>query len=549
MVRQTIDDCMQEAMDIEGFLKLLTGLRDGSIERVAIDTPQPSVFCEAILNAQPYAFLDDAPLEERRARAMSRGGTVSGGDHALGALDPAAVARVQEEAWPVPESLEEVHETLGWMGYVTDVEGAAWREWLEELQEAGRVVHDGDRWFAVESSRDPVDLWRGRLQALALVRSSDPELLKLEGEGSAIRARFQMPGEPEHEWWCDRRLLARIRRYTVERLRSEIAPVPLRDFMRFLACWQHVAPGFQLDGPRGVSEVAEQLAGLEIPAARWEREVIPRRVRRYLPEWTDQLCTTGRLAWGRLWGGSKTPIRTTPIAFLPRQELGFWTDLANDPEAEGMGGATRQVHELLARRGALFSEDLQREGGLLESQVEMALGELIARGAITCDSFSGLRKLLFQRRRRRTASTTGRWSLFKTAALPGAAAEDAPKEPRRERPAESIEFIAERLLRRTGVVFRKLLQREKLPVGWRELLRVYRRMELQGTVRGGRFVSGVQGEQFALPEAVALLRRVRKLGDEWAPLTIASSDPLNYTGILLPGERVSPTSRSEIVIH
>ncbi|MEM7165299.1 MAG: DEAD/DEAH box helicase [Planctomycetota bacterium] len=553
MVRQTIDDCMQEAMDVDGFLALLRGIHDATIETVAIDTPKPSVFCEAILNAAPYAFLDDAPLEERRARAMARGGSVSGGDHELGALDPAAVARVRDEAWPTPESAEEVHEALCWMGFVADDEAPTWAEWLQELLEAGRVQRDCNRWFATEASRVDVDVWRGRLQALALARSDDAALLKLEGEGSAIRARYEAPGDVLREWWCDRRLLARIRRYTVERLRSEIAPVPLRDFLRYLACWQHVAPGFQLEGPRGVGEVAEQLAGLEIPAARWEREVLPRRVRQYLPEWTDDLCTTGRLAWGRLWGGSKTPIRTTPIAFLPRQELPLWTDLAKSPDDSGIGGATRQVRDLLTRRGALFSEDLQREGGLLESQVEMALGELIARGAITCDSFSGLRKLLFQHRRRRTASTTGRWSLFKgdpDPASPGAmpSSTTAGKAPQ-QRSKESLEFIAMRLLRRTGVVFRRLLQREKLPVTWRELLRIYRRLELQGVVRGGRFVSGVQGEQFALPEAVTLLRRVRKVGDEWVPVTIAPADPLNYTGILLPGERVSPTSRSEIVIH
>ncbi|MBC8071390.1 MAG: hypothetical protein IAG13_23895, partial [Deltaproteobacteria bacterium] len=298
IVRQTVEDCLVEAMDCEGFLELLRGLADGSIERVAIDTPEPSAFARGILTSAPYTFLDDAPLEERRTRAVMtrRVLDVRTADE-LGALDADAVARVREQAWPEPRDLEEVHEALGWIGYVTAFEAAPWRAWIDALLAAGRVVQDGDRCFAVEATRDPKAVLAGRLAALGPIEvtpGSDDEalLVQLESDGVAMRTRIDGRAA-----WCDRRLLARIHRYTLDRLRREIEPVSASQFIAFLACWQHVDPAHRVQGPRGVAEVIEQLAGFEVPAAAWEEQVLPARVLGYRSEWLDELTRSGELAW------------------------------------------------------------------------------------------------------------------------------------------------------------------------------------------------------------------------------------------------------------
>jgi ATP-dependent Lhr-like helicase len=274
IVRQTIEDCLTEAMDVEGFIEVLRGLRDGRIGRRAVDTPEPSAFARGILNAAPYSFLDDAPLEERRTQAVisRRVLDVRTADE-LGALDPEAIARVREEAWPQPENAEEVHEALLWMGFVTAAEAQPWMPWVSELVAARRVVREGERYFAAEATRDPKAVLRGRMEALGPVESDDPLLRELEAEGRVLRVRIG-----GREAWCDRRLLARIHRYTVERLRREIQPVTAAEFLRFLACWQHVDPEHRLHGPRGVAEVVAQLAGFEVPAASWEGTVIAARV-------------------------------------------------------------------------------------------------------------------------------------------------------------------------------------------------------------------------------------------------------------------------------
>jgi ATP-dependent Lhr-like helicase len=531
IVRQTIEDCLTEAMDVDGFLEMLRGFRDGSIEKIAVDTPEPSAFARGILSVKPYAFLDDAPLEERRTQAVAARRTLDPRDaDALGALDPAAIARVREEAWPQPESAEEVHEALLWIGYVTGEEARPWAGWLDELRAAGRVVREGDRWFAAEASREPLAVLRGRMEALGPVVSDDPMMLDLEREGTVLRTRFD--GKPG---WCHRRLLARIHRYTLERLRSEIAPVSAAEFLRFLAAWQHVDEEHRLEGPLGVSEVVRQLAGFEVPAAAWEASVLPARVRGYRREWLDQVTLAGEVAWGRLWGGGASAIRTTPLCLVLREDLELWTALAGPPERERLSAAAATIHDALAARGALFPQELARAARLLPSQVELGLAELIAAGMITCDSYSGLRQLLVPpSRRRRPVTTVGRWSFFRREAGEAAAAPDA-------------EAVARQLLRRTGVVFRMTLGREKLPVPWRDLARVYRRLELKGEVRGGRFVARFSGEQYALPEAVELLRAVRRRG-ETQPVTVAAADPLNFQGILTPDERVSPQTRRRVAV-
>ena len=529
LVRQTIEDCLYEAMDVDGLIEVLQGLRDGSIERKAVDTAEPSAFARGILAAQPYAFLDDAPLEERRTQAVASRRTLDARDaDRIGALDPEAIARVREEAWPQPESAEEVHEALLWMGYVTVEESRSWSGWLEELRIQDRVELVGDRWFAAEAPRDPLSVLRGRLEALGPIVSDDPLLLQLESQGIVLRTRFD-----GQQGWCNRRLLARIHRYTIDRLRSEISPVSAAEFLRFLTAWQHVQEEARLEGPRGVVEVLRQLAGFEIPAAAWEASVLPLRVRGYRREWLDQATLSGEIAWGRLWGGGASPIRTTPICFVPREDLENWTALSGPPAKERLSSPAAALHDALGQRGALFPQEIARVAKLLPSQVETGLAELIALGMITCDAFAGLRQLIVPLwRRRRPVATIGRWSFFRQE---GSAA--PPDE----------EAVVRQLLRRTGVVFRQTIEREKIPIPWRDLLRVLRRMELKGDVRGGRFVTRFSGEQYALPEAVELLRAIRRRGDA-EPVTVSAADPLNFQGILTPDERVSPQTRRRVLV-
>jgi len=528
IVFQTVEDCLTEAMDCDGFLEVLRGIADGSIERVAIDTPEPSPFSRGILSSQPYTFLDDAPLEERRTRAVltRRILDVRTADE-LGALDADAVARVREEAWPRPHDAEEVHEALQWMGYVTVDESESWRSFIAELANDGRVIRDGDRWFAVEASREPKVALRGRLEALGPIHvdSGSPDevlLIQLESEGSVMRTRWQ-----GRLAWCDRRLLARIHRYTVERLREEIEPVTATAFLRFLKCWQHADPAHRLEGPAGVAEVVDQLAGFEVAAAAWESAVLPARVRGYRREWLDQLTMCGRVAWARLWGTGRAPVRRTPISLFPRDELDVWTKLSETVERPDLGLRSAAIATALRSRGACFVPELVRATSLTRDEVDEALGELVASGRVTCDSFGGLRSLLASASRRLRADLTGgRWSLL-----------DRGMD---SQGAELPLFVARRLLRRTGVIFRRTLARERIPVSWREIARVCRSLETRGEIRGGRFVAGFDGEQYALPEAVTLLRRVRRLGPPAAdtePVYIGHTDPLNFAGILTPDER------------
>jgi ATP-dependent Lhr-like helicase len=418
------------------------------------------------------------------------------------------------------------------MGYVTVTEGQPWQPWLDELSSGGRVVREGERWFAFESARDPKLVLRGRMEALGPIfgePSEEPLLRELEAEGVVLRTRID--GRPA---WCDRRLLARIHRYTLDRLRREIEPVTAAQFLRFLACWQHVDPEHRLEGPRGVAEAVAQLAGFEVPAAAWEASVLPSRVRGYRREWLDQLTLSGEVAWGRLWGAGTSPIRMTPVAVLPREDLDQWTGLKPEDSSEPLPGRASEVHDALEKRGAMFFQEIVRATRLPNMDVELGLSELIGLGRATCDSFGGLRWLIVPpSRRRATGLTAGRWSLLRRES--GAA-------------PPSAEFVARRLLRRTGVVFRKTLAREKLPMAWRDIARALRMMEARGEVRGGRFVAGFDGEQYALPDAVVLLRAVRRkaASSDSKEVTVSAADPLNFLGILTPEERVSPTTRKQV---
>jgi ATP-dependent Lhr-like helicase len=517
LVRQTIGDCLTEAMDVEGFLEVLRRLRDGRIQRRSVDTTQPSAFARGILAVAPYGFLDDAPLEERRTQAvMSRRTLDDRSADGLGALDPQAIARVREEAWPRPQSAEEVHEALLWMGYATHAEAEPWSAWLAGLARGGRVVAEGDRWFAAEASRDPKEIWRGRLEALGPVVADDPALEELEHEGEILRVRID-----GRQAWCNRRLLARIHRYTLERLRREIEPVSAADFQKFLWRWQHVAEQHRLDGPRGAAEALHQLAGAALPAALWEK-ILAARVRGWRREWLDELTQSGEFAWGRLWGAGGCAVRTAPISVVPRGDLDRWLALG-DPPTTAPGGAAAQILEVLARGGAMFLQEIERRAELPETFAERGLAELVTHGLATCDSYAALRQLIVPAsRRRRSLRAAGRWSVFRAAPAGGAASAPAP----------DPEFVARQLLRRSGVVFRRTALKERQPVPWRDLVRVYRRLELRGEVRGGRFVAGFAGEQYALPEAVEQLRKARR--DPDVPVESLPGDPADYRTVLAP---------------
>ncbi len=521
LVRQTVEDCLYEAMDLDGMLTVLRGLRDGTIQKVAIDLPEPSVFARSILAAQPYSFLDDAPLQERRTQAVASRRSLSVREQdEIGALDADAVDRVKKEAWPDPRDAEEVHEALLWMGFVSDTEAPDWSAWLNDLEAQGRVIHEGQRWYATEASRDPKEILRGRLEALGPVFDTDPLLIELEGEGTAMRVRIDC-----REAWCNRRLLARIHRYTIDRLRAEIEPVTASDYLHFLAVWQHAVPGHQESGLAGLAAVIRQLSGLEVPAYAWESEVLPARVEGFQRDWIDQLTLSGEVAWGRVWGRGTAAIRNTPLCLMPRADLAPWLALAKEPEGIDLSGPARTLLEIFEERGAMFPTDLEHEANLLPSYFEQGLTELVARGFATCDSFAALRQLIVRPSRRRSRGMpfgVGRWALLE----------------RRETREDQTDFVLDRLLRRYGVIFRRVLLREKLPVPWRDLIRRCRERELRGDLRGGRFVHGFDGEQFALPEAITTLRRVRK-DTERTTVEVSAADPLNLRGILTRDERVS----------
>lgn len=519
LVKQTIADCLFEACDVEGAREVLLGLRSGAIARHAVDTAAPSPLSHEVLAARPYAFLDDAPLEERRTRAvMTRRILDPATAEKLGSLDPEAIARVKDEVWPQPRSKEEVHEVLTWMGYVTIDEAPDWSLWLELLEAEGRVVRDGDRFRAIEATTDPKAQLRGRMEVLGPVFEFDADteslLRQLEADGAVFRIRHE-----GKTGYCDRRLMQRIQNYTLDRLRKEIEPVSAADFVRFLSCWQHVDPDYQREGPRGVVEVLTQLAGYEAPARAWEQHILPARVKGYRREWLDQATLSGEIAFGRLFSAGNAAIKAMPLAFVPRSEMSAWLAYTSAPDLDALSGDARAALELLAARGAMFPDDLQRRLNLLPAYYERAIQDLLGHGAITSDSFATVRSLLVPPSERAQMFAVGRFSPFRSSG-------ELRGEP-------DVEFIAKRLLDRTGVVFRKTLENERIPIFWRDLLRCYRRMELRGEVRGGRFVTGFDGEQYALPAAVTMLRAVRRRGDVRLP-QVSDADPLNVAGVLLP---------------
>ena len=603
LVRQAVADCLDEVMDITRLEAILARIHAGGFRLVARDTPEPSTLAHELLTARPYAFLDDAPLEERRARAVQRRRAFEPTSASeLGALDPEAIDRVRREAWPAAENPDELHDALLVAGFLTAAElargGEAWGRHRDELAAAGRarrIERTGPRgstvlWVATErapevraldrSGERPVaarEILRGRLEVLgpvahrelaASIGIGEPEartaLHELEAEGFVLRGSFT-PGSEEQEW-CERRLLARIHRYTLNRLRAEIEPVTAADLMRFLFRWQRVAPGERAAGAEGLASVISLLDGFELPAVAWEPEVLAARCEDYAPELLDQLCLTGEVAWGRLRppsnGGAGLratgPLRSSPMALFRRESAPGWLRLSGRRPAESVSSAASELLAVLEERGASFFGDLVAATRLLPSQAEAALGELAAVGQVTSDGFSGLRALLTPSdrrrplrgggkgngRRRRTVpygvDTAGRWDLLRVDRDGGGNGAAA------GRGDDATGQLARTLLRRYGVIVRPLLAREALAVPWRELVRVYWRLEARGEIRGGRFVSGFSGEQFALPEAVALLRRTRSSKRDGGITVISAADPLNLTGVITRGERVAALAGTRI---
>jgi ATP-dependent helicase Lhr and Lhr-like helicase len=605
LVDQVLSDCLNEAMDLSGLKRLLQGLETGSIAAIARDLTQPSPLALEVLSARPYAYLDDAPLEERRTQAvMSRRWLDPETAADIGRLDAEAIERVRREAWPEVGNADELHDALHWLGFVTAHEvrrQVGWDAWLAELagqKRAGLIASPaGALWITAERLLQFASLWpaavtqpplaapavaaqahspeqalveivRGRLEGLGPVTEADlvaslgveqgamaTALAALQAEGFAMRGRFT--GNAGAEEWCERRLLARINRYTVKRLRAEIEPVSARDFLRFLLTWQHVHPEDRLAGPHALQATIEQLEGFEAPAGAWEKEILAARHGDYTSAWLDDACRSGRVTWMRLGNGSPRPsggsrrsgpIKTTPITLLPRQHVAMWRALSAR-QVPTPSGHAHTVAEFIRQHGASFFGDIVAGTHLLRCQVEDALAELVGHGLANSDCFGGLRCLLVPsaqrkpfaaaRRRHRTVSygmdDAGRWALVAS--------------PPADEPAV-LEHVARTLLRRYGVVFWRLLEREaaRLPP-WRELIRAYRRLESRGEIRGGRFVAGIPGEQFALAEAVALLRETRRRKSDGTLVSISAADPLNLAGILLPGPRLPATTGNRLLFQ
>ena len=640
LVNEVMKDVLTEAMDLDGLKSLLSRMADGRIRCVAVDTPVPSQFSHEILNANPYAYLDDAPLEERRARAVEMRRILPESVlEEVGKLDPAAIAQVREEAWPDVRDADELHDVLHTLiafpvvdvatdtlvrpaeqsssvgdgeitlvhpdeygrGYVQSGGNHRWQEYFRQLFEHGRAINafnEGTQyWVAAERakifsllfpgstfdraiveiesavpSRDDAVLalvtgWithlgpttAEQLGSMLGLSSSEIEqaLLRMEASGAILRGKFTdhitraSASEPHETEWCERRLLARIHRLTVATLRKQIEPISAAQFMRWLLRWQHVAPGTQVQGERATLEVLRQLQGFEIPANAWERHILARRIANYDPQWLDQLCLTGAVGWGRLSPHPATledsaagkrrviPTSVAPITFFVREEADWMTPhnpAAHEPEARGLSEGARQVLDFLRQRGASFFADIVRGTDKLKAEVETALWELVAGGVVTADGFDNLRSLIDPKRRAgqgsgRTARprhSSGRWALLYT---------DGTVERNR-----TVEATCWMLLKRYGIVFRDVLARETNLPKWRELQMAFRRLEDRGEIRGGRFVDGFLGEQFALPVAVESLRATRKMPPYGEIITLSAADPLNLVGVLVPGERVPAIS-------
>jgi ATP-dependent Lhr-like helicase len=585
LVNQALRDCLEEAMDIAGLTKVLTAIHAGELQLVSRDTPEPSAFADEVVNAQPYSFIDDAPLEERRTHAVQSRRPVDLDARETGLLDAAAIERVAEEARLDPRDPEELHDALVTTGFLAGYEIET--EMMAQLVERRRATHMriGAQlaiWVAAErlpevlavypaAAMEPrivapesraariwtreealMSLFRGRmaisgpLTAAALAASlgvseseADAALVGLETDGVVLRGLFT-PGTRAVEW-CDRALLARIHRYTLNRLRAEISPVTPAEFMRFLLAWQHVDPAALLAGPEGLRAVIAQLDGIEVPARAWEREILPARIAGYESNLLDMLCLTGEVSWARLSTGPTQVVGATPIALYLREHAEAWLTLRSQEldvmtDADPASADAGRVLDRLRSHGASFAHDLASACGMRIGQVHEALTQLVAVGSVSSDGAAGLRRVIGSTpwsTGAHRAGPDGRWFALRESG-------EVPRD-------VAVETLAWTLLHRYGVVFRRVLTREASGVPWRELVAVYRRLEARGDIRGGRFVSGMAGEQFALPDAVERLREMRRSGTDDRLLAISAADPLNLTGIITPGDRIRTAQGNRIV--
>ncbi|MFC2087010.1 DEAD/DEAH box helicase [Bacteroidota bacterium] len=601
LINQTLHDCLYEVMDIEKLEKVLDLIQKNKINLVSRDLTEPSPMAQEILVAQPYAFLDNAPAEERRVNAIqSRRWAEIEDVRDLGKLDAKAIKKVKEEAWPQARNGDELHDALVMSGFFTDAEmnkesnTTAWPQYFDELVSENRATYlyikDSNIKLCIAVERLPefmkvyssrllnlkmqiperikilsekienplLEIIRSRLEILGPVNSNEISssmdlktneieqvLLGLENEGFIFRGKFTT-GKSKEEW-CERRLLARIHRYTIDSLRKSIEPVPQSDFMQFLFKWQHVYPEDRLEGKEALQNILGQLEGYEAQSVAWEADILPARIKGYDYIWLDLFFMTGNFFWGRFNSQKNepnkngSPIRTTPVSFVQRKSLEKVLKYIHESGTEEKQLSTKAaiVREILENNGALFfSQISDKAKGLVSVQVEEALSELVSYGLVSSDSFTGLRSLLvpdkYQSERRRSRKTTfglhqaGRWWLV----------DSEIKGSEENGYDEYVQHMAKILLNRYGVVFRKLVEKEKLLFIWRDLIRIYRKMEAHGEIRGGRFVQGFWGEQFALPEAVTMLRKANKEKNNDQLIAISAADPLNLTGFITSGKRI-----------
>ena len=606
LVQEVMKDVLTEAMDIDGLKEVLSQIESGEIQCLAVDTPVPSVFSHEILNSHPYAYLDDAPLEERRARAVEMRRVLPAAVlDEVGHLDPAAISEIRQDAWPDVRDADELHDALLTLIAIPenlpDVDtpnpGDQWGSWFEKLRLTGRAtrarVNEHAFWLAAERLQTFRAIHPDAIieDQLTLIESTQPSqadailamltgwmmhlgptttaalaqmlslpenevekaLLRLEASGTVLRGKYEL-ADPSLTEWCERRLLARIHRLTLGALRKQVEPVTAATFMRWLFEWQHVSRGTQTAGEHGVLETIRQLQGFEIPAVAWERDILARRVANYDPSHLDRLCLMGTIGWGRISPHPATlesstagvrrivPTSVAPVTFFVREDADWIAasqqEENSNPEVErSLSPVAQGVLAFLKARGALFFADIVRGTGKPKSEIETGLWELVAAGLLTADGFDNLRSLIDPVRRRgngrslralRPRNNAGRWSLLFNHDVV-------------ER-TTAIEAACRMLLRRYGVVFRELLVRESVLPKWRELLQIFRRLEARGEIRGGRFVAGFLGEQFALPEAVESLRAHKKMPASDQTISISAADPLNLIGILVPGDRVPSIS-------
>lgn len=607
LVTQTINDCLHDVMDINGLVQVLAAIHDKKIEVIGKDLHTPSPLSQEVITAKPYAFLDDAPAEERRVLAIKSKSFLDPQNVSdLSIIDPAAITRITEEILPLHRSRDELHDTLIVFGFLQDQELTENdKDFLKRLTAENRAsriaLTDQTLWVASERLHEfqalalPLsekqkgiieqlkqtpperevaicELIRSRLEGLGPVtvlelanplglasREVDLALLALEGEGFAVRGQFDPRVEAEQ--WCERRILARIHRATVQGLRKAIAPVSSQTLMQFLCDWHHLSE--QKSGFDGLAEVANQLEGYAAAAGTWESAILPARIDRYQSHDLDALCHSGEMTWLRILRKNQISqdkrsqlISQSPISLVQRDSVIFW-QLEQDNETQeqpALSSAAKQVVEILQTRGACFYSDLLAQTKLLPSQLENTISELVSKAYISSDNFEGLRALITpaktstRSRRSRFApragsrfDLAGRWSLVP----PPLELSDSEASEFQE---EKLLYIAHTLLRRYGVVFRRLLERESHLPPWRDLLRVFWRLEAQGEIRGGRFVSGFAGEQFALPEALEALRKTAKSDASKQAFVLSASDPLNLIGIILPGEKIPANSNQQILI-